>query len=76
MGNTTSDESLLLHNDCTRMLRRPSKQLLILDVLTRMNNLDKLSEEISPNKIFTEKNNIKNVSFFEKFLKFICCKID
>ena len=76
MGNTTSDKSLLLHNDCTRMLRRPSKQLLILDVLTRMNNLDKLSEEISPNKIFTEKNNIKNVSFFEKFLKFICCKID
>ena len=76
MGNTTSDESLLLHNDCTRMLRRPSKQLLILDVLNRMNNLDKLSEEISPNKTFTEKNNIKDISFFEKFLKFICCKID
>ena len=53
MGNTTSEESLLLHNDCTRMLRRPSKQLLILDVLTRMHNLDKLSEEISPNKIFS-----------------------
>ena len=72
MGNITSDESLLLHNDCTRMLRRPSKQLLIIDVLTKMNILNKEPEEISLDKIYTEKNH----SFFEKFLQVICCKID
>lgn len=76
MGNITSDESFLLHNDCTRMLRRPSKKLLVVEVLSRMNNLDRLSEEISPDKINEEKNNLTNVSFFEQFLKFICCKID
>lgn len=76
MGNITSDESLLLHNDCTRMLRRPSKQLLILDVLTKMNNLDKQSEEISPKEICTKENNIKKKTFLENFLTIICCKID
>jgi len=106
MTNKISNESLLLHNNCTKMLRRPSRQLLIIDVLTKMNILNKEPEEISLDKIsldkisldkipldkipldkipldkipldkiYTEKNNTKNISFFEKFLQVICCKID
>tara|TARA_B100001287_G_C22410762_1_gene402323 strand:- start:308 stop:550 length:243 start_codon:yes stop_codon:yes gene_type:complete len=80
MTNKISNESLLLHNNCTKMLRRPSRQLLIIDVLTKMNILNKEPEEISQDFIYTEKNNTKNNTkndlFFEKFLQVICCKID
>ena len=34
------DMTILLHNDCKRMLRRKSKQLLVLEVLDKLSNID------------------------------------
>jgi len=71
MGTLVSEESFLLHNDATRMLRRWSRKRLIEHVKERMESPG-TAIDISKNIFFIEKK--PNISFLEKFMNFICCK--
>lgn len=71
MGALVSEESFLLHQDATRMLRRWSKRRLVEDVQERMESPGTAIDP-SKNLFFIEKK--PNISFLEKFMNFICCK--
>ena len=71
MESFVSNESLLLHNDVTTLLRRWSRKKLIEDVKQRMECPETIIDP-SENLFFIQKKS--NTSFLEKFMKYICCK--
>lgn len=75
-----SDESLLLDNECKKLLKRRSRQMLIQDVMNKINNTQKLDDYEIKNNIqeCDIKNNIqecdiKKYSLFEIFILIITC---
>ena len=71
MGALVSEESFILHNDATIMLRRWSRKMLVEQVKERMESPGTAIDP-STNIFFIEKK--PNISILEKFMNFICCK--
>ena len=60
------DMSILLDNDCKRMLRRKSKQLLIIEVLDKLSTIDQkhtLLVDVSNNN-----DNIDNINYNSDYI--------
>lgn len=71
-----SDESLLLDNECKKLLKRRSRQMIIQDVMNKINNTQKLDDYKIKNNIQEcdiKSNSYKNYSLFEIFILIITC---
>ena len=59
------DVSILLHNDCKRMLRRRSKKILVIEVLNKLSTIDQkqtLLVDVSNDSYKCVNNNSNNNS--------------
>lgn len=62
----TIDDSVLLHNDCNRLLRKNSQQILVNEVMYKLFNCKPREKENKENK-----ENKKD--FIEILLSIFCC---
>ena len=74
------DMSILLDNDCKRMLRRKSKQLLIVEVLDKLSTIDQkqtllvdVSNNINYNSDYNSNYNIEKKNLYEIVLNIFGC---
>ena len=56
-----NDTSILLHNDCKRMLRRNSRKVIINEVIEKLNNGDKKESLFLDANINNTNNSKKNI---------------
>ncbi len=74
----TIDDSVLLHNDCNRLLRRNSQQILVNEVMYKLFNCkprEKENKEIKEIKEINEINENKK-DFIEILLSIFCCHFE
>lgn len=71
-----SNESLLLDNECKKLLKRRSRLFLIQDVMNKINNTQKLDDYKIKNNIQEcdiKSNSYKKYSVFQIFILIITC---
>ena len=71
MYEKQDDQSILLHQDCKRLLRRHSKKLIIDEVLEKLFNEKNIINNNNNNNENNENN--KNNKFIEYILILLCC---
>lgn len=68
------DETILLHNDCKRLLRRTSKKMIIDEVLEKLDlNKKKDDEKKDDEKKDNEKIDINRFNFYGFILNILGC---
>ena len=79
-----NDESILLHKECKRLLRRTSRKYIIEEVINKLNNkeIKENNKEIKENNELIKENNWyesfkknKNITFLEVLLIIFTCNI-
>ena len=74
MYEKQDDESILLHQDCKRLLRRHSKKLIIDEVLEKLfNEKNIINNKNNENNKNNKNNENKNKKFIEYILILLCC---
>jgi hypothetical protein len=68
----TIDDSVLLHNDCNRLLRRNSQQNLVNEVMYKLFNCKAREKENKENKEINENKK----DFIEILLSIFCCHFE
>ena len=69
-------QTALLHNDCVRMLRRPSKSNIVDDIMYCLFKVEYISDYNNPNNNSNNNiNNINNKSLYESILEICGCNI-
>ena len=73
MYEKQDDQSILLHQDCKRLLRRHSKKLIIDEVLEKLFNEKNIIINNNKNNNNNNENENKNKKFIEYILILLCC---
>lgn len=67
------DEAILLHNDCKRLLRRTSKQMMIDEVLEKLGLNKNIIKKEDDEKKDNEKIDINRFNFYGFILNILGC---